>query len=208
MPFSKEDWEHLMSLCQAAPERYAERVLEEASAMIKDDRRERRLRLFGLRRLLREHREREVRAFNPDKSGPIDRLTALLSLDLLSDADLDGFSPEVRGKAVRLRAVLQMSRDVVPPDPDDDEELPPPRMLEVRGREVEVRVLTGLSDGPSEARGEPPCHVGIEVEYRGEAKIIEVVQFDRIPAWGKIAFEVDMWIGRNDPWGWEAEAAH
>ena len=60
----------------------------------------------------------------------------------------------------------------------------------------------------SEALGLASCHVGLEVDYRGEAKIVEVVKFDRIPSWEKIAFEVEMWIDRNDPWSWQGEATH
>lgn len=207
MQFSEEDRTHLMSLCQGAPERYSERVLEEATAMINDNGLEASIRLFRLRRLLRVHRKREVEAFNPEKESAMERLTALLSLDLLTEADLDGFSPGVRAMAVKMGAIVRMPREVVTRDPDTDEEVPPPRVLVVSGREVEVRVVTDLADEESEALGLAPCHVGLEVEYRGEAKIVEVVAFDRIPSWEKIAFEVEMWIEREDPWSWQGEAA-
>ena len=72
-------------------------------------------------------------------------------------------------------------------------------------REPEVRVVTGLPDEHSEARGLPPCHVGFEVEYQGDSKIVEVVKFDRIPGWGSIVRELKMWIDREDPWSWHEE---
>jgi hypothetical protein len=34
LQFPEEDWTHLMALCRTAPDRYSERVLEEATAMI------------------------------------------------------------------------------------------------------------------------------------------------------------------------------
>ena len=208
MQFSEEDWTHLMALCGTAPERYSERVLEEATAMINDEGLDARIRLFRLRRLLRVHHKRAGEAFNPDKPSPMERLMALLSLDLLTEADLDGFSPGVRAIAVTMGAIVRMPREIVTRDPDTDEELPPPRVLVVSGHEVEVRVVTDLRDEESEALGLAPCHVGLEVDYRGEAKIVEVVKFDRIPSWEKIAFEVEMWIDRNDPWSWQGEATH
>jgi hypothetical protein len=72
-------------------------------------------------------------------------------------------------------------------------------VLVISGHEVEVRVVADLCDEESEGLGLASCHVGLEVDYRGEAKIVEVVKFDQIPSWEKIAFEVDMWIERNDP---------
>ena len=124
----------------------------------------------------------------------------------LTEADLDGFSPGVRAMAVKMGAIVRMPREIVTRDPDTDEELPPPRVLVVSGHEVEVRVVTDLRDEESEGLGLASCHVGLEVDYRGEAKIVEVVKFDRIPSWEKIAFEVEMWIDRNDPWSWQGEA--
>ena len=165
-----------MALCGTAPERYSERVLEEATAMINDEGLDASIRLFRLRRLLRVHHKRAGEAFDPDKPSPIERLTALLSLDLLTEADLDGFSPGVRAIAVTMGAIVRMPREIVTRD--------------------------------SEGLGLASCHVGLEVDYRGEAKIVEVVKFDRIPSWEKIAFEVEMWIDRNDPWSWQGEATH
>src|SRR5450759_2120479 len=144
----------------------------------------------------------------PPSPSPIERLTALLSLDLLTEADLDGFSPGVRAIAVKMGAIVRMPREIVTRDPDTDEELPPPRVLVVSGREVEVRVVTDLRDEESEGLGLAPCHVGLEVDYRGEAKIVEVEKLARIQTWEKIAFEVEMWIDRNDPWSWQGEATH
>lgn len=208
MQFSEEDWTHLKALCRAAPERYSARVLEEATAVINDESLKASDRLIKLTTLLRVHDNRAMVAFGGDKRSPMDSLTALLSVDLLTEADLDGFSPGVRATAVTMGDIVRMPREIVIRDPDADEEVPPPRMLVVSGRELEVRVVTGLRDEASEARGLPPCHVGIEVEYRGEAKIVDVVSFDGIPSWGTIAREVEVWIERDDPWSWEGEAAH
>ena len=208
MNFTDEDWDHMMALFEAAPERYNARVLEEATAMINDDGVEAGVRLSNLRRLLGVHQKRAEDAFNPDKSSSMEYLVALAQLDLLTVADLVGFSPGARATVVSMCEVMRTPLEIVTHVPDADEEVPPPRMLEVRGREVEVRVLIGLADERSESRGRAPCHVGLEVEYRGEAKIVEVVKFDSIPSWGKIAFEVESWIDRHDPWSWEEDAAH
>jgi hypothetical protein len=49
--------------------------------------------------------------------------------------------------------------------------------------------------------------VGIEVNYRGESKIVEGLAFDRVPSWHMIGNEVEIWIERTDPWSWQQQSA-
>lgn len=207
MKFSEADWTHLMSLCHEAPDRYAERVREEARAVLARKGEEATVQLADVMILMRRFHERRRKAFDPEKLGPIDRLTSLLWLDLITKSDLDGFSAEVRDNALKLRAIIQKPREREAPAPISADEVPPPRMLVVNGREVEVRVLTGLPDDDAAELGTAPYEVGLEVAYQGESKIVEFARFSSVPGWRTIAYEVGTWVDREDPWSWGEEAA-
>jgi hypothetical protein len=102
MAFPERDWRRLRSVHRAALDRYSARVLDECAAVMRSDGspHDRYLRLF---RLLEERDERMAAAFNDlRRSTAIQRLAAMISLGVVTDAELSEFSASTRESAMAL----------------------------------------------------------------------------------------------------------
>jgi len=113
MPFSERDWLHLRRVHRVALERFCARVLDEAAAISHGGRdghdggRSAHERYLALFRLVRERDAAMEAAFDDlRRSTGLQRLSAMLGLDVLTEQDLAGFQPEVRDAA---RALSQVS---------------------------------------------------------------------------------------------------
>jgi hypothetical protein len=100
MPFSERDWKYLRGLSSVALQRYCTRVLDESAGIIQDSTvspHERYLRLY---RILQERDATMATAFDDlRRSNAIHRLSAMVGLGLLRDAELAGFGPDVQETA-------------------------------------------------------------------------------------------------------------
>jgi hypothetical protein len=111
MPFSERDWKHLRSLHRTALDRYCTRVLDESAAIIQDTHdssHERYLRLFYL---LQDRSAEMATAFDDlRRSTAVQRLSAMVSLGLLTEQDLAGFNPDVQETARGLSDIYAPRR--------------------------------------------------------------------------------------------------
>ena len=116
MDFPERDWKHLRAVHPVALARYCERVLAEAAAIIADDRVPAHERYVGLARAIGYHSRQMAGAFDDmRRSRAIERLASLVRLQLLTDAELAQFSPDVRASAVALNDLLTTT-SVDPPE--------------------------------------------------------------------------------------------
>ena len=107
MDFPERDWKHLRAVQPAALARYCERVLDEATAVIHAREEPAHARYLRLFRLLKERDRVLGNAFDDmRRSTALRRVAALVGLGVLTDAELAGFTPEVRDSAVALSELL------------------------------------------------------------------------------------------------------
>ncbi len=107
MEIPERDWKHLRTIQPDALARYCERILAEATTLIGDETRSPHERYLDLSQLLRDHNRSMAGAFDDmRRSRAIDRLAAMISLHVLTDAELAQFSPDVRASAVGVNSVL------------------------------------------------------------------------------------------------------
>jgi hypothetical protein len=117
MPFSERDWTHLCRVHKVALERFCERVLDEAAAISRGGRdghdggRSAHERYLALFRLVHERNAAMAAAFDDlRRSTSLRRLSAMVSLDVVTEEDLAGFQPEVRDAARELRDIFAPRR--------------------------------------------------------------------------------------------------
>ena len=111
MPFSERDWKHLRSVHRVALERFCARVLDEAAVITRDRGRSAHERYLELFRLVHERNVAMASAFDDlRRSTGLHRLSAMIGLQVLTDADLAGFQPDVREAARELAQVLAPRR--------------------------------------------------------------------------------------------------
>jgi hypothetical protein len=93
MPFYERDWKHLRSVHGIALERFCAQVLEEAAAIVQGGGRPAHERYLQLFRLLRERNAAGATAFDDvRRSTALQRLTAMVGLDVLTREELAGFT--------------------------------------------------------------------------------------------------------------------
>ena len=107
--FPEADWRLFRSVHRAALDRYCTRVLEECAATIReaDTSHERYLRLFHL---IKERDKSLAVAFDDlRRSTGIQRLAAMIALELVTDEELDRFSTPTRDSAIALGNLYRSS---------------------------------------------------------------------------------------------------
>ena len=100
MPFAERDWKHLRTVHKIALERFCTQVLDDAAAIIQDrglSAHERYLQLF---QLLHERNAAMATAFDDmRRSTGLQRLIAMVRLNVLTREELAGFNPDVQETA-------------------------------------------------------------------------------------------------------------
>ncbi len=111
MPFSERDWKHLRSVHEIALERFCIQVLDDAVAIIQDrglSAHERYLELF---QLLHERNAAMASAFDDmRRSTGLQRLTAIVGLNVLTREELAGFNPDVQDTAREMSQLVSPRR--------------------------------------------------------------------------------------------------
>jgi len=116
MDFPERDWKHLRAVHPVALARYCERVLAEAAVIISDEKVPAHERYLELARVIGHHNRQMAGAFDDmRRSRAMQRLTSLVGLQLLTDAELAQFSPDVRASAVALSDLLTKT-SIDPPE--------------------------------------------------------------------------------------------
>jgi hypothetical protein len=107
MPFAERDWKHLRRVHDVALDRFCTQVLDDAMAVIQRagmSSHERYLQLFNL---LVDRNEVMATAFDDmRRSTGLQRLTAMVSLGLLTKEELAGFQPDVQDTAREMSELL------------------------------------------------------------------------------------------------------
>jgi hypothetical protein len=97
MDFSEADWKHLRSIKDAALDRFCERALRECSEIIADPARTAHERYLTVFELLEERDDELATAFNDlRRSTALLKLTSMRGLGLVTDEEMEGFSPDTR----------------------------------------------------------------------------------------------------------------
>ena len=103
MDFPERDWKHLRAVHPTALARYCERVLAEAAAIVADKDLSAHERYLRVADLIGDRNRQMSFAFDDmRRSTAMSRLAALIGLDLLTPAELDKFSADVRTSADAL----------------------------------------------------------------------------------------------------------
>lgn len=103
MSFTESDWKHLRGVHRVALERFCSRVLDECSTILGDPNASAHDRYLRIYRVLRE-RDRELSLAFDDmrRSTAMQRLLAMLALDVVTAAEFSRFSDSVRETAAAL----------------------------------------------------------------------------------------------------------
>lgn len=106
MDFPERDWKHLRKVHRLALERYCERVLQECAAILSDSGSTAHERYLKLYRITRE-RDRELAEAFDDmrRSRATVRLVAMRQLGVVTDEEMEGFTPETRGIVERALSI-------------------------------------------------------------------------------------------------------
>jgi hypothetical protein len=111
MPFSERDWKHLRIVHEIALERFCTQVLDDAVAIVHDgglSAHERYLQLF---QLLHARNGMMAPAFDDlRRSTGLQRLTAMVRLNVLTQEELAGFNPDVQATAREMSQLLSPRR--------------------------------------------------------------------------------------------------
>jgi hypothetical protein len=97
LDFSEPDWKHLRRVKDAALERFCERALRECSEIIADPARTAHERYLAIFEVLEERDDELAAAFNDlRRSSALLKLTSMRGLGLVTDEEMEGFSPDTR----------------------------------------------------------------------------------------------------------------
>jgi hypothetical protein len=111
MPFSERDWKHLRTVHEIALERFCSQALDDAVAIARDgglSAHERYLQLF---QLLHERNDAMATAFDDmRRSTGLQRLIAMVGLNVLTREELAGFNPDVQETAREMSRLLSPRR--------------------------------------------------------------------------------------------------
>jgi hypothetical protein len=106
MDFPERDWKHLRKVHRLALERYCERVLQECATILNDPGRTAHERYLELFRVTRERDEELAGAFDDmRRSRAHARLVAMCRLGVVTDEEMEGFTPETRGIVERALSI-------------------------------------------------------------------------------------------------------
>ena len=112
MDFPERDWKHLRALHPVALARYCDRILAEVATIIKDDSLPAHERYLQLADGIRDHNRRMADAFDDmRRSRAIQRLSAMVSLQLVTEEELALFTPATRASALSLSYLSESSVD-------------------------------------------------------------------------------------------------
>ena len=109
--FPESDWKHLRAVHRAALDRYCARVLEEIRAIIAGETGSAHGRYLRLSELLVERAGEVAAAFDDmRRSRAFDRLDAMLELGVVTNGELNGFTPRTRDAALHHAKFSQPRR--------------------------------------------------------------------------------------------------
>jgi len=111
MPFSERDWKHLRSVHGVALERFCTQVLDDAVAIVQDSGLSAHERYLDLFELLLERNAAMATAFDDmRRSTGLQRLTAMVGLNVLTREEFAAFNPDVQETAREMSQLRSRRR--------------------------------------------------------------------------------------------------
>ena len=111
MPFTERDWKHLRTVHGIALERFCSQVLDDAVAIARDGELSAHERYLQLFQTLHERNDAMATAFDDmRRSTGLQRLTAMVGLNVLTREELAGFAPDVQETAREMSRLLSPRR--------------------------------------------------------------------------------------------------
>ena len=105
------DWKAFRKLREVALERLCERILAEVGRIASDTKRTPHTRYLAAYELIQERDDQIARAFNnPRRSVAVAQLAAMMSLDLISQEELQSFTPRTQSVVEALRQPMRRAR--------------------------------------------------------------------------------------------------
>lgn len=105
--FPERDWKHLRTLDRVALNRYCARILEECVAVIDDSAASPHERYLRLYRLLQKRDDSLATAFDDlRRSTATLHLASMVSLGLLTENELEGFTPQTRDRVISVSELI------------------------------------------------------------------------------------------------------
>jgi hypothetical protein len=102
--FPESDWKAFRKLREVALERFCERILAEVNRITADAKRSSHARYLAVYALIQERDDQMARAFNnPRRSAALLQLATMISLDLISQEELQSFTPRTQSVVGALR---------------------------------------------------------------------------------------------------------
>lgn len=107
----ESDWKAFRKLREVALERLCERILAEISRVSSDTKRSTHARYLAIYELIQERNDQIARAFdNPRRSAAVAQLAAMMSLDLITKEELQGFTLRTQSVVEALRQPMKGTR--------------------------------------------------------------------------------------------------
>jgi hypothetical protein len=107
----ESDWKAFRKLREVALERFCERILAEVGRIISDAKRSSHARYLAAYELIQERDDQIARAFNsPRRSVAVSQLATMMSLDLISQEELQSFTPRTQSVVEALRQPMRKAR--------------------------------------------------------------------------------------------------
>jgi hypothetical protein len=107
----ESDWKAFRKLREVALQRFCERILAEIGRIASDTERTSHARYLTAYGLIQERDHQIARAFNnPRRSVAVAQLATIMSLDLISQAELQSFSPRTQSVLEALRQPVRRAR--------------------------------------------------------------------------------------------------
>ena len=107
----ESEWKAFRKLRERALERFCERILAEVGRITSDAKRTSHARYLATYELVQERDDQIARAFNsPRRSVAVAQLAMMLSLDLISQDELQSFTPRTQSVVEALRQPMRGAR--------------------------------------------------------------------------------------------------
>ncbi|MGH8707498.1 MAG: hypothetical protein ACREVD_05500 [Burkholderiales bacterium] len=109
----ESDWKAFRKLREVALGRFCERVLIEVGRVTSDAKRTSHARYLAAYELIQERDDQIARAFNnPRRTVAALQLATMMSLDLISQAELQSFTPRTQSVVEALRQPMRRARAI------------------------------------------------------------------------------------------------
>jgi hypothetical protein len=107
----ESDWKSFRKLREVVLERFCAQILEEVGRIASDEKRTSHARYLAVYELIQERDDQIARAFNnPRRSAAVLQLATMMSLNLITQEELQSFTPRTQSVVEALRQPMRRAR--------------------------------------------------------------------------------------------------